>query len=285
MRADDEQKLSDIIALLGETRARMLGMVFSEDGIVPVVHEILADIKEGEQHLTHILDNARDDEVDEGEGLEDSVDPRSFATLRVDHILDRGRVKWNGPAKSREKKGVCFHHIGVYPGMSAPKNVPDSWPDKVRKDGTEHPLIDEMVRLCYRIAGQGRYKGLSYHGGSIRGGLVVNLPFRLRTWHGDGANSDYAGYFFNYHSGKGALYDPYPMEIEKACRFIALMRDEGHPVEEITVHGAWSRKPLDPGAEVIERVLVPVAERMGMEIDWNWKAALSYTSMEEMVNQ
>ena len=243
--------------------------------------EVEGELREIQARFEHFADHARQLQGEEDFDNEPPADASvAFCTLDLRHILDRGKEKWNGPSRNRKKKGVCIHHTGIHPEMGVPRSVPSTWAGHV-KAAPLSLLTQEMIRLCYRIAGQGDYSGQSYHGWSARGALILNLPFDLRTWHGDGANDDYAGYAIDYHSGRGRLESP-AEEWVKLSAFIEEMRDEGHPVTELTVHGAWAHKPVDPGAEVIRNVMEPVAKRMDLAIAYDFKRP-GCTSIREML--
>ena len=272
----------DQASILIETVIRLGQYASPEDpDLSAFIEEAKGELRELAARFEHFADHAR-----QLAGKEDFDDEpvvsayTSFCTLDLRHILDRGKEKWNGPSRNRKKKGVCIHHTGIHPEMGAPRSVPDDWPGRIAmKSG--HLVTDRMIRLCYRIAGQGDYSGQSYHGWSARGALILNLPFDFRTWHGDGANDDYAGYAIDYHSGKGKLENP-AEERAKLRAFIAEMRDEEHPVTELTVHGAWAHKTIDPGAEVIREVMEPVANHMGLTILYDFKRP-GCTSIREML--
>lgn len=253
--------------------------------LLPLAAETFEDLDDLAERWRHNLDHMR-----QLGGAEDTPDDTRIlgkdypVEISVQHVLDRNRRKWNGPSRNRKKKGICLHHTAIAGGMRGPSKVPPGWPERVRD--FKHGLLktDTLIRLAYRVAGQGpRYTGQSYHVWSTRlsGGLIFNLPFDFRTWHGDGANDDFLGYAIDYHSGKDSLWD-LQLERIKLTRTVARARDEGHPIEELTVHGAWANKPIDPGAEVIREIMEPVAAGVGLTIDYDFKRP-GCTSIGEML--
>ena len=279
MNDNDINIAYDQATVLIETAGK-LGYASPEDpDLVAFIEEAKGELREIAARFEHFADHAREMQspTHEPEGPDE---PPEFCTLDLRHILERGKKKWNGPSRNRKKKGVCIHHTAIHPEMGAPRSVPDDWPGRITTTSARL-ITDRMVRLCYRIAGQGNYSGQSYHGWSARGALVLNLPFDWRTWHGDGANDDYAGYAIDYHSGKGRLENP-AEERAKLSAFIEALRGEDHDVDELTVHGAWAHKPIDPGAEVIREVMEPVAKDWGLTILYDFKRP-GCTSIREML--
>lgn len=250
----------------------------------PVVEETSVELRELIDRWRHNLDHIEG----EPEAVEE-VDARTeimLADIRM--VRERNRTKWSRPHRNKKKVGICLHHTAIAGGMAGPRTLPSAeearWLSRLLPKAANRAIHDDLRRLAYRIAGQGpHYHGQSYHVWSTRmhGGLIFNLPFDSRTWHGDGANDDYLGYAIDYHSGKEKLWD-IDLERRKLKHTISAARDEGHPIELLTVHGAWANKPIDPGAEVIREVMKPVAKDWGLHINYDVKRP-GCTSIREML--
>lgn len=248
---------------------------------------------------------------------EDVSDDFLFAVFDQRHMTARPAIKWYDPhtqlgdragrSKRTLKKGVCVHHTAVAGGFGADKNLIRQYKRESEPffDGTlwrvppqsgEHgpivePTLDEWARamaLAHRYRGDPPRKynyGVPYHAISAANSvLYLNLPFDWVTWHGNGSNIDFLGFAWDASSTREK---PKPEDHQADLRyFIELARDDGHPIEELTVHAAWTRKPKDPGKDYIEQVMVPVADELGLVINWDFKANKKGTrSMGEIVGK
>lgn len=267
--------------------------------------ETMTYLEEQERIVRHWLDHRR-----QLLGLEEPDDPvvvpvreqiqaRSYGIRALDLRMqtERNKIKWYNPftevgdrtGKTRrtKKKGVCVHHTGVYTGFGISSARVNSILERA-------PYLDfafesewiigtssvkqavEALALAERYAGQHTYGGVPYHGILARNRvLYFNLPMEWVTWHGNGANTDFLGFAFDMHSGRERFGDEGMLTVLQAREalelFIDTARDDGHDIREITVHGAWTNKPKDPGAQTITEVIEPVADRKGLRIDWDFK--------------
>lgn len=217
-------------------------------------------------------------------------------------LIQRPEVKWYNPnvalgtrtgSKRRTlKKGVCIHHTAVKGGFGAHKAVVKSFLDipfeqLMKGQGlrlanfhgdtdVSHLTHDQVARALaiaarYRGHPKGAFNmGVPYH--AITGAnsvLYLNLPFDWVTWHGNGANTDFLGYGWDANSMNDKIMD---LDCsEDVIVVIELARKDGHPIEELTCHCAWTNKPRDPGKEFIERVVEPVAQKTNCKINWTFK--------------
>src|SRR5690606_6716061 len=128
-----------------------------------------------------------------------------------------------------------------------------------------HVSKEQWARICalsHRFRGDPPREynyGVPYH--AVVGAnsvLYLNLPFEWVTWHGDGSNTDYLGMAWDALSSVESAKD-YAKDLSADLKFVVnLARKEGHPIEFLTVHAAWTRKPTDPGAEFIHHVMVQI---------------------------
>jgi hypothetical protein len=205
-------------------------------------------------------------------------------------------VKWYSPnaklgtrtgsARRTLKRGICVHHTAVTGGFGADKALvqqylkrgePDFDPSRWLVPPKGKCSIEDWSRaeaLAHRFRGDPprRYnEGVPYH--AISGAnsvLYLNLPFEWVTWHGNGANTDFLGYAWDANSAKEK---PKADDLIADLRYLVeLARSEGHPIEELTSHCAWTNKRIDPGREFISTVIAPAAEELGLRIDWAFKA-------------
>jgi len=235
-----------------------------------------------------------------------------FAVYDQRNLLSRPRRKWYSPkTTTSRKKGICVHHTAVHGGhgphrskvneylrrgvqdysASSPWLVAPMDPDYGR---AVEPTREEWARamaLACRFRGEPAQKynyGLSYQVISAANSvLYLNLPFDWVTWHGNGANRDYLGFAWDMDSRKAG-----PTADDPACEDVLadlqytlnLARSEGHPIERVTTHSAWTNKPHDPGALFIENVIVPFAEKNALVVDWDFKVE-GGRSMAETVRE
>lgn len=269
-------------------------------------------------HLEEQQNAARDATLAKEHGVDEDVSADFlFAVFDQRHMTSRPARKWYDPntavgdrdGRSRRtlKRGVCVHHTAVAGGFGADKSVMRSY-KRVGEpffDGTlwrvppqsgDHgpivkPTLDEWARamaLAHRYRGDPPRKynmGVPYHAISAANSvLYLNLPFEWVTWHGNGSNTDFLGFAWDASSTREK---PKPEDHQADLRyFIELAREEGHPIEELTVHAAYTRKPKDPGKEYIEQVMVPVAEQTDCVIHWDFKVNKTGTrSMGEIVGK
>lgn len=237
-------------------------------------------------------------EAGDAEPLSDDV-WRAVYDLR--HLMDRPKQKWY-PGRATKKKGICVHHTAVSGGFGAHRSelrryhamTHEQLEVQARsiKDFKGEPIhsseFDDVGRALalasrYRGYPSGKYNsGLPYH--AISGAnsvLYLNLPFDLVTWHGNGANTEYLGYAWDANSNK----DDLPAEdlMADLHHLVTLARSEGHPIESLTGHCAWTNKPADPGKEFIECVMVPIAKELDLTIDWTFKSKPRAKSLDEIV--
>lgn len=226
-----------------------------------------------------------------------------------------------GKSRLTKKKGMCFHHSAVTNGFGPRKSVLlDYKGDVVREFDLDEDALDTeaiaandvlgyadkdaaiWTRLNQEITGKqwaramaiaGRMRGEGpkdrFNNGvpyqAIRCAnsvLVLNLPFDWVTWHGNGSNTDFIGFGWDANSRKENIEDADDL-IADVVFTVELARSEGHPVTEFTCHCCWTNKPTDPGAEFIELVMIPAAEKLGVTIDFDFKANRKYRSIREVL--
>lgn len=220
-----------------------------------------------------------------------------------------------GKSRRTKKRGICFHHTAVEHGFGPHKNVLSKYlnlsraPEfdghvfgidalkKIETEKTPHlvqlnrPMtLDawaKMMALAGRMRGEGTpgayNNGVSYQvircANSV---LVLNLPFEWVPWASNGANTDFLGWAWDANSRKEGVDDADDL-IADVVFTVDLARSEGHPIEEFTIHAAWTRKPDDPGAEFIRKVLEPAAEQTGCRIDYDFRAASTARSIGQVL--
>lgn len=235
----------------------------------------------------------------------DISDDHLFAVCNLRDIQDRAKRKWylpttglgdvTGSTRLTKKRGLCVHGTAVAGGfgihdaiLKLYMGLEIDWGKWLQKPQPGlipaielHMLWARAMALSHRYWGNpsGEYNsGVPYH--AITGAnsvLYLNLPFDWVTWHGDGSNNNYLGYAVDFHSLKdvikaanGAKY--HPEDLQKDLKYVILKaREEGHDIEELTCHCAWTNKPNDPGKAYIELVLIPVAAETGCYINYDFK--------------
>ena len=224
-------------------------------------------------------------------------------------VQDRGSqaIKWYNPftelgdrtgsTRRTLKKGICVHHTAVKGGfgthesrreywfnqtLRSTANVPQPngesaktewlvWNDEAFKD---HAHWAECMALADRYRGYmpGEYNtGVPYQAIRAASGFVVlNLPFDWVTWHGDGANTDFLGFAWD---GDSRYEEPQAEDLYEDLKYVLeLARAEGHPIEELTGHCAWTRKPDDPGKPTVE-AMAQLASEESLTINWDFKVS------------
>jgi len=264
----------------------------------------LATFRSYLEHLEDNMDAGRVAAISKEHGVDEDVSADFlFAVFDQRHMTARPAVKWYDPnttvgdrkgrSKLTKKKGVCVHHTGVPGGFGADKSIIrqykrvgepffDGMLWRIPPQNGEHglvvePTLEEWARamaLAHRYRGDPPRKfnmGVSYHGLSAANSvLYLNLPFDWVTWHGNGSNVDFLGFAWDASSTREK---PKPEDHQADLRyFIELAREEDHPIEELTIHAAWTNKKRDPGKDYIEQVMVPVAEQTNCMINWDFKA-------------
>lgn len=274
--------------------------------VKPIIEDVVLELEEAQARMLHQIDHWRQLQGDEEPG--DAIDtPLDVEFDRYDYRNVRGRNKrkWYHPntpvgdrrgySRRTKKKGACFHvtqpggaggfgiaghRVRHYQKLLASGKFD---PGEILKDGIGWD--PRALALGDRYAGQyGNQSGVSYQGiSSALSVLFYNLPFEWVTWHGNGSNTDFAGFAFDFDTRYDKIGEgPYDGDImiAHALNFIDDLRDEGHPAEELTIHGAWVAK-ADPGPVILNEILIPVAEERGMFIDWDFKTN-GGTSINEM---
>jgi hypothetical protein len=218
-------------------------------------------------------------------------------------ITKRSKVKWydpntqigdrTGKTRRTKKRGVCFHHTAVLRGFGADKSLVKKYiasPMDVSRFITTNRALTHMewaraMALAHRYRGDPPRKhneGVPYH--AIMGAnsvLYLNLPFDWVTWHGNASNTDFLGVAWDALSTRE---DPDADDlIADGVSIIELARAEGHPIDEITVHAAYTRKPDDPGKVFIQRVMLPLASHTGCKIDMDFEYAKNFRSIREIL--
>lgn len=309
MKLEDLQNAEDLGNLLTDQLADLRNFTVPEDDpldVRPVIGDVALELFEAQTRLLHQVDHWRQLQGDEEP--DDAIDtPTDVVFDRYDYRKVRGRNKrkWYLPnttlgdrtsgSRRTKKKGVCFHvtqpggpggfgiagfRVRHYEKLLA---AGDFDPGEILKDGSAWD--PRALALGDRYAGQyGNQSGVAYHAvSSALGVLYYNLLSEWVTWHGDGSNTDFAGFAFDFDTRYDKIGEgPYDIDVmlAHAMSFIDDMRDDGHPAEELTIHGAWVAK-ADPGARIINRILIPLAEERGMTIDWDFKQN-GGTSINEM---
>jgi hypothetical protein len=282
-----------------------------EEDFQDLVQSSVAAVQDEVERFAHYIDQRNaalfeNEEKDKGNS-EDISDDHLFAVLDIRHIVNRGKRKWylpttklgdvTGSTRLTKKKGLCVHGTAVKGGFGIHKSRLRlytgkevdwaHWAQQPQQDLVPavelHMLWARAMALSHRYWGDpaGKYNsGVPYH--AISGAnsvLYLNLPFDWVTWHGDGSNTHYLGYALDFHSGRdvieavnGAKY--HPEDLIKDLKFVILKaREEGHDIEELTCHCAWTNKPNDPGKAYIEQVLVPAAAETGCFINYDFKVS------------
>lgn len=223
-----------------------------------------------------------------------------------------------GGSRRTKKKGVCFHHTAVEDGFGAKKQVLLDYRGGVIREfdiddrAEEIPANDVLgyteadaakwLRLNQDLTGEqwakamavaGRMRGEGPKGKFNKGVpyqivrcansvLVLNIDFDWVTWHGNGSNTDFLGFGWDANSNREKIEDADDL-IADVVYVVELARSEGHPIREFTIHAAWTNKPTDPGAEFIELVMIPAAEKLGCTIDYDFKQKKAYRSVGQVL--
>lgn len=267
----------------------------------PIIEDVALELEEAQARMLHQIDHWRQLQRDEEPGDAVPIPGTSdlYAVLDYRAVGNRNKRKWyttntkigdrTGYSRLTKKKGVCAHVVqgGGPGGFGISKARIRHW-DKAEIKGppglSAAGATSEMLALGDRYAAQyGNQSGVSYHGiaSLTPAALFLNLSFDWVSWHGDGANTDFAGFAFDFDTRYDTLDErTRAIYIGMMCEFIDHMRDEGHPAEVLTIHGAWANK-ADPGPVICRDVLVPVAAGMGMEIDYDFQTN-GGTSFREM---
>lgn len=264
--------------------------------IQPILEDVAVELEDAQARLLHQIDHwrqlQRDEEPDDAVPIPGTSG--LYAVLDYRAVGDRNKRKWYTPdtkigdrtgySRLTKKKGVCAHvtqpggpggfgiskarmrYYGASVGVGGPSNLPPGL--------SAHGFTPEMLALGDRYAGQyGSQSGVSYHGiaSLTPAALFLNLPFDWVSWHGDGANTDFAGFAFDFDTRYDTLdKKARDLFIEMLCEFIQDLIGDDHDVGELTIHGAWANK-MDPGPVICREVLVPVAKETGMHIDYDFK--------------
>jgi len=237
--------------------------------------------------------------------------PLYVKNLALDYrmVQDRGadNIKWYNPittigdrtgsTRLTKKRGMCVHHTAVKGGFGTHGSRRSYWADQPM---TGQPLVlqpngesvtakwvvwddeafKDVVHWAEAMALADRYRGyvpgeyntgVPYHAVRASAGfLVLNLPFEWVTWHGDGANTDFLGFAWD---GDSRYEKPEAEDLYEDLKYVLeLARSEDHPIEELTGHCAWTRKPDDPGKPVVE-VMAQLASEEGLKIEWDFKVS------------
>ena len=225
------------------------------------------------------------------------------------NVQDRGSqaIKWYNPftelgdrtgsTRRTLKTGICVHHTAVKGGFGTHKSRREYWSDvpisralnMVQPNGKEGEATwlvwnesgfhdaehwAECMALADRYRGYvpGEYNtGVPYQAIRAASGFVVlNLPFDWVTWHGDGANTDFLGFAWD---GDSRYEEPQAEDLYEDLKYVLdLARKENHPIEELTGHCAWTRKPDDPGKPTVE-AMAQLASDESLTINWDFKVS------------
>lgn len=193
--------------------------------------------------------------------------PRKWYLLAADE-------RAHGPKRKTTKRSICCHHTAVSGGFGLHSStladvragelpIPKftRWPT----DTPDPDAVDRLLALAARFRGV-RSEGVPYHAITTAGGaLLLHLPFEIVSWHGNGANNTAIGYAWDGHSGRDHL----PVEglRRDLTDIITIAREDGHPIDDLTCHSAYTRKPHDPGAAFVREVILPVAAATGCTVD------------------
>jgi hypothetical protein len=242
-------------------------------------------------HTTETVLNGHEANDDEDTAVGDDI----ICVYDMRKLLTRPKRKWYAPGRrTTKKKGICVHHTAVKDGFGVHRptryafaqgisgvraGVMSSWNETLTKLVEDKALFrnafnednsDDALARMHALGSRyrGRKLGGAYGAGQpyhaitgANGVLYLNLPFAWVTWHGNGANSEFIGYAWDGNSTKESA--PVDTVIDSIVMLAKIMKSEGHRCDELTVHSAWTNKPHDPGAEFIEDIIIPAAEKIG----------------------
>lgn len=226
------------------------------------------------------------------------------AIIDLRGITDRRKIKWYNPhttlgdrrgsTRRTRKRGVCVHHTAVAGGFGVRRSGVAYYREReidlsLWRNAPASLTHEEWVRamaLALRYRGALEVEsggGESYHAiTGPNGVLYLNLPLEWVSWHGDGANTDFAGYGWDGDSRVDAI----PAYLfDHLGELIETGRSEGHEMSEITCHCVYTNKPSDPGGRVIEEVILPVAKATGCKVDLDFKAHPRALSLREAIER
>lgn len=305
MPADDPKDL-EALNSANQTVARAIAQLrelaesVDDQGCADDLDDFAAALEEDRavfEHLATQYTAARDETESKARGESEEI-----AAVVAGGVIDirdihEGRTrKWYSPKKrSSKKRGICFHHTAVKGGFGTHKNRRQlyegkprdyaRWREEPSGDISDADYVNAMA-LAHRYRGDkpSEYnQGVPYHVLSGNNGvLYLNLPFDWVTWHGNRANQDFLGFGWDALSSKDEL--PRERLLDQVRYLVALARDEGHPIEEFTVHAAWTNKPRDPGPAFIREVMRPLADELGCTINEDFKHSGKCKSIAEILS-
>lgn len=153
---------------------------------------------------------------------------------------------------------LCFHQTGVEFGTSRRQR---------KKWGSE-----ELALIA-------RFAGTPYHYVATLGaGIVHANDLRAYTYHGNRANGRSVGiaiegHFPGHSVKRTAKHTRLSRElvergISAASLAVKQAGQQGGEITKVTAHRCWSgSRGDDPGEEIWERIVVPVMEKFGLEMD------------------
>lgn len=243
------------------------------------------------EHADELKQHGQIASADKLVGLADDVsDDFLHAVFDQRDLLSRPKRKWykpssklgdrTGPTRLTEKKGICIHHSGVRGGFGPDRRLVKKFTSieidysrfiERSRDLTQVEWARTMALAC-RYRGEPARKfnnGLAYQAITAPNSvLILNLPFDWVTWASNGANNDYLAYCWDADSRHE---DAHHEDAKKdLITVINIARAEGHPIEELTCHCAWTNKPNDPGKDFIMNVIEPISIDLGLRVDWDF---------------
>lgn len=260
---------------------------------------IVASIWETLERLVEFATHEQPDPSDV-DPEDDVAEASSLMVIDQSHMMKRD-VKWYGlssgdddtvgSTRSTRKRGVCYHHTAVRRGFGVkepvlklltPKVLNGDYSGIVMPGSLLHvsgpkAITPIVAAYCARFRGdmpaslrardpdtglEIKY-GESYHWvfSEKHKLLLHNLPDRLVSWHGNGANNWYLGFAWDGDS----RYDiPNPYDIMEA---LGVVYDTDPEMDTITTHSQWTNKPHDPDAWHIANVILPFARKRNLKVD------------------
>lgn len=226
----------------------------------------------------------------------------------VDNCTEAGIARWRPdfyrardgvmlPFKGRStpldvagKTHVCMHITACHFGTARYQRR--AWERRldageIPSEITERYRLDELGRdaVAERMALHARFWSVAYHWVGLRNGDVLynNQPSRY-TFHGNGANRRGIGVSLEAvlpgrEEDRRARHD----EVDEAFiangqRLLRLAvnttREAGAPLTHLTAHRCYSpRRRGDPGEAVWRQIVVPLADELGLEVDYGFAEA------------
>lgn len=203
-------------------------------------------------------------------------------------LADRGKRRWNNDPRALEAVDCYgFHTTAVNGGFGAANYQIAPWrktwdrlertgfvhqgnPPSERRDGLVPWIPEGMSRDVAReawaklMAIRTRYLGLPYHSLSASRveELIINHLLATYTWHGNGMNRYTWGHAMDdvWEDGELITDERVAHELAAIERVHKHVYDAGGRPRYCETHSQHARKPHDPGASYVAKVMVPFAK-------------------------